>query len=317
MEKIDVKGKRVLVTGGLGFLGRHVVTRLTSKGAFVSAPSSRDFDLRDPRQAEAMFREIRPEFVVHLAARVGGISANQAHPATFYYDNLLMGTYAMEFSRRAGVQKFLGISSVCAYPKLAPVPTPETSLWDGYPEETNAGYGFGKKMLVVQSQAYRAEFGFPASTLLVANLYGPGDNMDPSESHVIAALIRRFLEAVESSTPEVTVWGDGTATRDFLYVEDAADGVVAALERYDSSLPLNLGSGKETSIRFLAETIARVCGFGGIINWDASKPAGQPRRLFDIARARAMIGFEPSTNFEAGLANTVEWYRSQREISVR
>ena len=310
MSGFDMDGRRVLVTGGRGFLGRYVVEKLVEKGAIVAAPTSRDCDLRDKEQTRQMYERVRPEAVVHLAARVGGIAANKAHPAAFYYDNLLMGTFAMECARTAGVRKFLGISSVCAYPKTVPIPTPEEALWLGYPEETNAGYGLSKKMLLVQAQMYRAEYEFDASTLLLANLYGPGDNMDPTESHVIAALIRRFCAAVETGDEEVVVWGDGSATRDFLYVADAAEGIVAALEQYSSPEPMNLGSGREVSIRTLARIIADACGFTGTISWDPSKPAGQPRRLFDITRARAEIGFSPATALEIGIARTAEWYRA-------
>lgn len=307
-------GKRVIVTGGAGFLGRAVVSRITTLGAaHVVSPRSAEYDLVEAAAVERIYRDARPDIVLHLAARVGGIGANQANPAKFFYDNLMMGAQMFEWGRRAGVEKFVAIGTVCAYPKFTPVPFREEDLWIGYPEETNAPYGLAKKMLLVQSQAYRAQYGFNSVFLIPVNLYGPGDNFDLASSHVIPALIRKCFEATTSGAKEITVWGTGSASREFLYVDDCADAIVLAAERYNGDEPVNIGTGTEISIRELAGKIARLSGFTGEIRWDASKPDGQPRRCLDTSRARELFGFEARTSFDEGLAATVAWYRDQRE----
>jgi len=314
--------KRVLVTGGGGFLGRAVVAAFRAKGvAELIAPRRNEYDLRDGAAVQRLLADTSRarggqraavDLVVHLAAHVGGIGANRAHPAEFFYDNLMMGAQLLHESWRAGVSKFVAIGTVCAYPKFTPVPFQEDALWNGYPEETNAPYGLAKKMLLVQSQAYRDQYGFNSIFLLPVNLYGPWDNFDPASSHVIPALIRKCFEAVDTPAPEIVVWGDGSPTREFLYVEDAAEGIVMAAERLDSSVPVNLGSGFEISIRELVERIAREVGFGGRIVWDTSQPNGQPRRKLDTERAAAEFGFRATTDFETGLRRTVDWYRRSR-----
>jgi GDP-L-fucose synthase len=262
-----------------------------------------------------MLETLAPEAIIHLAAVVGGIGANRRHPGSFFYQNLMMGALLMEHARRAGVHRFLSVGTICSYPKHTPVPFHEDALWDGYPEETNAPYGLAKKMLLVQSAAYRQEYGFDASNVMLVNLYGPGDNFDPESSHVIPALIRKCLEAVESGAPEITVWGTGRATREFLYVEDAAEAVVRALERLEGSEPVNLGAGREISIRDLVGTIARLSGFAGRIVWDETKPDGQPRRCLDTSRALGLLGWKATTPFEDGLERTIRWYRAERAAS--
>jgi GDP-L-fucose synthase len=308
--------RRVTVTGGAGFLGSHVVARLRDAGCRdLTIPRSRDYDLVDRAGVRRLLEEAKPDLVIHLAARVGGIGANRANPAGFFYDNLMMGVQLMEEARRQGVVKFVAVGTVCAYPKHTPVPFRETSLWDGYPEETNAPYGLAKKMLLVQSQAYREQYGWNSIFLLPANLYGPGDHLDPRVSHVIPALIRRFVEAREHGEPVVEVWGDGSPTREFLYVEDAAEAVVLAAERYDASDPVNVGTGREISIGDLAGLISRLTGFRGEIRWDPSKPNGQPRRCLDITRAEQTFGFRARTPFEEGLRRTIAWYEALRRSS--
>jgi len=303
--------RRVLVTGGAGFLGSKVCARLRLAGAAaLRAPRSREYDLRERAACRAAVQGI--DLVIHLAARVGGIGYNQAHPAELFYDNAIMGLQLMEEARRAGVEKFVGVATICAYPKFTPVPFREEDLWNGYPEETNAPYGLAKKMLLVQAQAYHQQYGFNAITLFPVNLYGPGDNFDPERSHVIPALIRRFIEARDSGQEVVTVWGDGSPTREFLYVEDAAEAIVLAAERCSDPRPINLGSGMEISIRDLAEKIARLTRFQGRIDWDTSKPNGQPRRLVDTTRAAQLFGFRAATSFEVGLEQTIRWYEEQR-----
>jgi len=314
--------KRVLVTGGAGFLGKAVVASLRARGVeTILTPRKREFDLRDGAAVRRLLTETsaatasgaKPvDLILHLAANVGGIGANREHPAEFFYDNLMMGVQLMHEAWRVGVPKFLAIGTVCAYPKFTPVPFHEDALWDGYPEETNAPYGLAKKMLLVQSQAYREQYGFNSIFLLPVNLYGPWDNFDPASSHVIPALIRKCLEAVDSGAAEVVVWGDGSPTREFLYVDDAAEGIVLAAERYDSSVPVNLGSSYEISIRDLVEKIARVVGFSGRIVWDTTKPNGQPRRKLDTTRARDAFGFQSRTDFDEGLERTVRWYKDHR-----
>jgi GDP-L-fucose synthase len=299
----------VLVTGGGGFLGRRIVARLRELGcARIHAPRSAEFDLRDARQIERLYSLTCPTLVIHAAAVVGGIGANQKRPAEFFYDNLTMGVQLLDRAWRAGIPKFVAVGTVCAYPKFAPVPFSEDDLWNGYPEETNAPYGLAKKMLLVQSQAYRQQYGYNSIFLLPVNLYGPGDNFDPDSSHVIPALIRKCVEAVDTGADRIEVWGDGTPTREFLYVDDAVEGIVLASERYDSSEPVNLGSGIEVSIATLVREIAAHTGFHGEIVFDPSKPNGQPRRLLDTRRAEQRFGFRARTPFQEGLKKTVEWY---------
>jgi GDP-L-fucose synthase len=311
------RDQRLLVTGGTGFLGGHLMHALREHGyANAVAVGAADFDLTREAEVERALAAIRPEGVIHLAAVVGGIGANRRHPGTFFYSNLQMGAMLMEYARRAGVRRFLSVGTICSYPKLTPVPFREDDLWNGYPEETNAPYGLAKKMLLVQSQAYRQEFGFDAVNVMLVNLYGPGDNFDPETSHVIPALIRRCVEAVEAGAPDIVVWGTGNATREFLYVEDAAEGLVRAWEKLADSDPVNLGAGREISIRDLAGTIARLTGFGGRLVWDSSKPDGQPRRCLDVTRAVRLLHWRARTPFEEGLRRTVAWYQSHRAASV-
>jgi GDP-L-fucose synthase len=306
--------RTVMVTGGAGFLGRHVVAALERDGVRrVCVPHRRDHDLRDRRQIAAALARWRPDVVIHAAGVVGGIGANRAHPGRYFYDNAVMGIELMEQARLAGVGKLVVIGTVCSYPKLTPVPFREEALWDGYPEETNAPYGLAKKMLLVQGQAYREEYGFDVVHLLPANLYGPGDDFDPARSHVIPALIRKCVEARDAGRPTIDVWGTGTATREFLYVEDAAAGIVAAAERYDGAAPINLGTGAEIGIRDLARLVAELTGFEGRFVWDATRPDGQPRRAVDAGRAAAALGFRATTDLRDGLRRTIAWYEAQRD----
>jgi GDP-L-fucose synthase len=303
----------VLVTGGGGFLGRYVVDRLRALGcAGVAAPRRAEYDLCDLQAVVRLYRDVRPTLVIHLAATVGGIGVNRERPAQFFFDNLMMGTQLLDQAWRHGVAKFVAIGTVCAYPKVVPVPFREDDLWEGYPEETNAPYGLAKKMLLVQSDAYRRQYGFNSLFLLPANLYGPGDNFNPASSHVVPALIRKCVGALEAGRHEIEVWGDGTPTREFLYVDDAAEGILLAAERYDSSSPVNLGSGEEISIADLAAQVAAAVGFTGRIVWDRSKPNGQPRRQLDVSRAEACFGFRARTPFGEGLRRTVAWYLDAR-----
>jgi len=305
--------KRVVVTGGAGFLGSFVVDQLRRKNPVeIFVPRSADYDLREKDAIERMYREARPDIVIHLAATVGGIGANRRNPGRFFYDNAIMGIQLIELARRHGVGKFLTVGTVCAYPKFTPVPFKEEDLWNGYPEETNAPYGLAKKMLLVQSQAYRQQYGFNAIYLLPVNLYGPRDDFDPATSHVIPALIRKCVEAREAGAASITAWGSGSPTREFLYVEDAASGILLAAERYDKPEPVNLGSGMEISIRDLVELIARLTGFEGRVVWDTTQPDGQPRRMLDTSRAEREFGFRAQVGFEEGLRRTVEWYEAQR-----
>lgn len=303
-------GKRVIVTGGNGFLGSYVVERLTDRGCGeIIAPRSKQYDLTSQMAVEAMLSAHKPDMIIHLAAVVGGIGANRENPGSYFYQNLMMGTMLMEQARLAKVDKFVAIGTICAYPKFTPVPFREEDLWIGYPEETNAPYGLAKKMMLVQSQAYRQQYGYNSIYLLPVNLYGPRDNFDPNSSHVIPALIKKCEDARTSGADFIEVWGDGSATREFLYAEDAAEGIVLAAERYNESEPANLGSGMEISIKDLTELIAELCDFQGEIRWDTTKPNGQPRRCLSTERAKQAFGFEAQTNFREGLQRTIEWYR--------
>jgi GDP-L-fucose synthase len=304
--------KSVLVTGGAGFLGSRVVEKLKERGCQdVFVPRRMNYDLRERDDIQRAIKDAAPNIIIHLAARVGGIGANLAHPAEFFYDNLMMGVQLLHEAWKAGVRKFVAIGTVCAYPKYAPVPFHEDHLWDGYPEETNAPYGLAKKMLLVQSQAYRQQYGYNSIFLLPVNLYGPGDNFEPESSHVIPALIKKCVDATERGDKAIEVWGDGSPTREFLYVDDAAEGILLAAEHYNDSLPVNLGSSYEISIKDLVETITRLTDFTGKILWDTAKPNGQPRRKLDTSRAERAFGFRSSTDFPTGLARTVAWYREQ------
>jgi GDP-L-fucose synthase len=325
--------KRVIVTGGAGFLGQFVVDKLNLRGAKeIIIPRIEQYDLTEIESISRLFEDIgitetRPAgregetaqsnvIIIHLAALVGGIAANRERPADYFYANLMMGAQLMHEAWRRGVDKFVAIGTICAYPKFTPLPFKEENLWDGYPEETNAPYGLAKKMLLVQAQAYREQYDFNAVYLLPVNLYGPGDNFDLHTSHVIPALIRKCVEAQENNLDQIVVWGDGSPTREFLYVEDAAEGIVLAAEQYNGSDPVNLGSGKEISIKDLVQTIARLTGFSGELVWDTSKPNGQPRRVLDTTRAAQYFGFKSQTDFEDGLRKTIAWYREHRNKMV-
>jgi len=310
---VKLAGARVLVTGGSGFLGRALLERLQEAGAKVAAPAHAEYDLLRESDVTRMFAQHRPEVVFHLAADVGGIGYNLAHPGRTLYANAMMSALVMEQARLAGVAKFVGAGSVCAYPEHAEVPFREDALWDGYPEPSNAPYGLAKRLMLVQGQAYRAQYAFNAIYALIMNLYGPGDHFEPDRSHVIAALIRRMLEANEAGSPELVVWGDGHATREFLYVDDAARGLLLAAEGYDKPDPVNLGTGIEISIRDLAALLAELTGFRGRLVYDASRPSGQRRRSADVSRARREFGFEARVTFRDGLARTIAWYRAHRE----
>lgn len=302
------------MTGGGGFLGSFVVDKLRERGATgVLIPRSKDYDLRHLEATQRMLSDARPDIVIHLAARVGGIAANRAYPAEFFYDNLTMGVQLFHECWRLGVEKFVAVGTVCAYPKFTPVPFREENLWSGYPEETNAPYALAKKMLLVQSQAYREQYGFNSIFLLPANLYGPEDNFDLESSHVIPALIRKCVEAKERHDDHIVVWGTGKPTREFLYVEDATEGILLATEQYNESYPVNLGTGMEISIKDLVHLIARLTGFSGGIMWDTSKPDGQPRRCLDVTRAERLFGFRAKTPLEDGLRRTIEWYLKSRQ----
>jgi GDP-L-fucose synthase len=306
---IDLLNKRVVVTGGAGFLGTHLVKRLYAKGVDVIVPRSQDYDLTQAAGVERLFDRFHPEVVLHLAAVVGGIGANRDNPGRFFYENAIMGIQVIEAARRYGVEKTVVLGTICAYPKFTAVPFREEDLWGGYPEETNAPYGIAKKALLVQCQAYREQYGMNAIFLLPVNLYGPGDNFDLQSSHVIPALVRKCVEAVEQNQSEIVCWGDGSATREFLYVDDCAEGIVRATELYDHADPINLGSGYEISIREIVEKIAALTGFRGRIIWDTSKPNGQPRRCLDITRAEFEFGFQARTRLDDGLRQTIEWYK--------
>ncbi len=314
MDKaLDLATKRICVTGGAGFLGTHLIRRLKEHGAReIFVPQYPEYDLVREADIIRMIDTAKPDIIIHLAAKVGGIGANREKPGEFFYDNLMMGVQLIHQAWLKGVEKFVAIGTICAYPKFTPIPFKEEDLWNGYPEETNAPYGLAKKMLLVQSQAYREQYGYNSIFLLPVNLYGPGDNFNPATSHVIPALIRKYLEAKGQGSSEIVAWGDGTPTREFIYVEDAAEGITLATEKYNSSEPVNIGSSFEISIKDLTETIARLTGFNGTIRWDTTKPNGQPRRKLDTTRAREAFGFEAKTDFEEGLKRTIAWYANER-----
>ncbi len=310
--------ERVVVTGGAGFLGSYLVEALRARGAReVFVPRSKDYDLVDMEAVRRLYRDAGPTLLFHLAAIVGGIGANRASPGRFFYDNLMMGAQLMEVGRQEGLRKLVALGTICSYPKFCPVPFREEDIWNGYPEETNAPYGLAKKMLLVQSQAYRQQYGFNSVVLFPVNLYGPRDNFDPRTSHVIPALIRKCVEARERGDRSVVVWGTGDASREFLHVRDAAEAVVCAAERYDQSEPVNVGAGFEIKIRELVPLVARLCRFQGEIVWDATKPDGQPRRMLDTSRALRELGWKAATPFEEGLREAVEWYEAHRRETVR
>jgi GDP-L-fucose synthase len=313
---VKLSGARIIVTGGAGFLGRPVVNQLSAAGATCVVPRSRDYDLETEAGVAQLFADHPADAVVHLAARVGGIGANRENPGYFIYANMVMGALVMEHARRSGVAKYLQVGTVCSYPKHTPVPFVETALWDGYPEETNAPYGVAKRALLVQAQAYRQQYGLNAITLLPVNLYGPGDNFDLESSHVIPALIRKMAEAGDDPEATITLWGDGSPSREFLYVDDCARAITLALERYNSPEPVNLGTGAEVTIRDLAEQIAAATGFAGSVVWDQTRPNGQPRRCLDTSRANDGFGFRPEVSLEEGLRETVSWYRTRQDLAV-
>lgn len=309
---MNLEGKRVVVTGGAGFLGSFVVEKLRARGCKdIFVPRSAQYDLVDRDACRRLYKDAKPDVVIHLAAKVGGIGANRENPGSFFFDNLMMGVQLIEEGRLYGLKKFVATGTICAYPKFTPVPFREENLWDGYPEETNAPYGLAKKMLLVQSQAYRQQYGFNSIYLLPVNLYGPRDNFSPSSSHVIPALIKKCIDAKMAGEPSITVWGTGKATREFLYAEDAAEGILLATERYEKSDPVNLGAGFEISIKDLVTLIVRLTGFAGEILWDATKPDGQPRRCLDTSLAEREFGFRAKTGFEDGLRKMIDWYASR------
>lgn len=311
---MDLSDKSIAVTGGSGFLGRHVVNLLRERGCKnLFIPRSSQYDLRREEGIRSMLRDARPDVIIHLAAVVGGIGANKKNPGKFFYDNLIMGAQLMEQSRLFGVEKFVAIGTICSYPKFTSVPFKESELWNGYPEETNAPYGLAKKMMLVQSQAYREQYGFNSIFLLPVNLYGPHDNFDLDSSHVIPAIIRKCIEGAEQRSPSITLWGTGRVTREFIYVEDAAEGIVRATEQYNGIEPINIGSGEEISIFDLAQLIARETGYKGELIWDTSKPDGQPRRRLDIRKAAESFGFHAQTGLLEGIRKTVTWYRMNHE----
>lgn len=310
MKKASLRNKKILVTGGAGFLGSHIISRLKKEGVKdIIIPRSAKDDLRDIIVCRRLVKDV--DIVIHLAAKVGGIGFNREHPAEMYYDNIMMGSQLMHESWKAGVEKFVGLGTICCYPKFTPIPFQEENLWDGYPEETNAPYGLAKKMLLVQAQAYRDQYGFNSIFILPVNLYGPDDNFDPESSHVIPALIKKFQDAKKSGAKEVVIWGTGKPTREFLYVEDAAKGIVLATQSYNKSEPVNLGAGFEISIRNLAKLIKKIVGYKGKLVWDMTKPDGQPRRKLNTQKAKKEFGFEAKTSFEEGLNKVIKWYEEQ------
>ena len=305
--------RRIVVTGGAGFLGSFILEKLRARGCgAILVPTIEEYDLVKAVDIERMYDDMRPDVVIHLAAVVGGIGANREHPGKFFYENLMMGVQLIDEGRLRGIEKFVAIGTVCAYPKFTPVPFKEDDIWNGYPEETNAPYGLAKKMLLVQSQAYRDEYGFNSIFVLPVNLYGPRDNFDPASSHVIPALIKKCVDAIDSGTDYIECWGTGSASREFVYVEDAAEGILLATEHYNSPEAVNIGSGFEITIKDLVERIAKFTGFAGEIRWDSSKPDGQPRRCLDVTRARSEFGFEAKTDFDEGLKATIEWYLNNK-----
>ncbi len=307
------ENKNIVVTGGAGFLGHFVIDGLTKRGCkHILVPKIEDYDLVKVEDINRMYEDMNPDIVIHLAAVVGGIGANRAHPGEFFYKNLMMGVQLIEQARLQKIQKFVAIGTVCAYPKFTPVPFKEDDIWDGYPEETNAPYGLAKKMLLVQSQSYRQEYGFNSIFLLPVNLYGPGDNFNPQSSHVIPALIKKCIDAIDSKADYIECWGTGSASREFIYAADAAEGILLATEHYNGSEPVNIGAGFEISIKDLVEKIAKLTGFKGEIRWDSSKPDGQPRRMLDVSRAKKYFSFEAKTTFDEGLKATIDWYRNHK-----
>jgi GDP-L-fucose synthase len=307
------ENRRIVVTGGAGFLGVYVTEGLRKRGCKnILVPKIEDYDLVDINDVVRMYEDMKPDIVIHLAAVVGGIGTNREHPAEFFYKNLMMGVQLMEQGRLRNIEKFVAIGTICAYPKFTPVPFKEQDLWNGYPEETNAPYGLAKKMLLVQSQSYRAEYGFNSIFLLPVNLYGPGDNFNPASSHVIPALIKKCVDAVESGAVHIDCWGTGNVSREFIYAADAAEGILLATEYYNSSEPVNIGAGFEITIRQLSEKIAKFTGFSGELRWVSSKPDGQPRRCLDVSKAKKYFGFEATTPFDEGLKATINWYRANR-----
>lgn len=309
---MELRDSRVMVTGGNGFLGRRIAAAVEDRGATPLVVRSADYDLTDPQRVRAALVDLQPDFVIHAAAVVGGIGANRQHPAAFFFANAVMGIHLIHEAWQANIRKVVVVGTVCSYPKYTEVPFREDDLWSGYPEETNAPYGLAKKMLLVQAQAYRDEYGFNSVFVIPTNLYGPGDNFDSDTSHVIPAIIRKCVEAEEAGHDKVVLWGTGDPTREFLYVDDAAEGIVLALEQLDDPEPVNLGSAMEISIKDVAEKIGRITGFGGRFVWDPSKPDGQPRRSVDGSRAKALLAWSPNVDFDVGLARTVEWYRRAR-----
>jgi GDP-L-fucose synthase len=307
------ENRRVVVTGGAGFLGGYIVEGLRKRRCkSILVPKIEDYDLVNMADIVRMYDDMKPDVVIHLAAVVGGIGANREHPGEFFYKNLMMGVQLMEQGRLRNIEKFVAIGTVCAYPKFTPVPFKEEDIWNGYPEETNAPYGLAKKMLLVQSQSYRVEYGFNSIFLLPVNLYGPGDNFDPKSSHVIPALIKKCVDAIESGADHIGCWGTGTPSREFIYVADAAEGILLATEHYNGAEPVNIGAGFEITIKELVEKIAKITGFKGKVRWDSSKPDGQPRRRLDVSRAKEYFGFEAKTSFDEGLKETIKWYMENR-----
>ena len=313
-NSMDLSTKRICITGGAGFLGTHLQAQLRKRGAKeLFIPTYPEYDLVKSEDITRLYEDAQPDIVIHLAAKVGGIGANREKPGEFFYDNLMMGVQLLHQAWQRGIEKFVAIGTICAYPKYTPIPFKEEDLWNGYPEETNAPYGLAKKMLLVQSQGYRQQYGYNSIYLLPVNLYGPGDNFNPASSHVIPALIKKCVDAREAGESEIIAWGDGSPTREFIYVEDAAEAIALATERYNDSEPVNIGSSFEISIKDLTELIARLTGFTGAIRWDTSKPNGQPRRKLDTSRAKEYFGFESHTNFEDGLKRTIAWYEANRK----
>jgi GDP-L-fucose synthase len=311
---MDLSTKRICITGGAGFLGTHLQVQLRKLGAKeLFIPTYPEYDLVKSEDIARLYKDSKPDIVIHLAAKVGGIGANREKPGEFFYDNLMMGVQLLHQAWQRGIEKFVAIGTICAYPKYTPIPFKEEDLWNGYPEETNAPYGLAKKMLLVQSQSYRQQYGYNSIYLLPVNLYGPGDNFNPASSHVIPALIKKCVDAREAGETEIIAWGDGTPTREFIYVEDAAEAIALATERYNTSDPVNIGSSFEISIKDLTELVARLTGFTGAIRWDSSKPNGQPRRKLDTSRAKKYFGFESHTDFEEGLKRTIAWYEASRK----